>query len=109
MESIESRIPELKAMDVHAQELTTSLSSDPVCVAEALVDKKFIQHELLFKMLRDDTPTGRANILFEAVRKEMEAAPEKFTQFLEILSEQALIAKEVVESLQSTYQGEFSE
>ena len=109
MASIESRAPELKAIDAHAQELTTSLSADPVCVAEALAGKRFIQSEvLLIKMLRDDTPTVRAAILVEAVRKEIGLAPDKFSQFLEILSE-VTCAKGVTESLRSTYQSEYNE
>ena len=105
MSSIES--PELKTMNAHSQELTTALSSDPVCVAGALIDKKFIQDRVMLEMLtKGDTPTRKATILVESVRKEIEATPEKLTQFLEILSEQSC-AKEVVESLHSTYQSEF--
>ena len=107
MSSIES--PELKTVDAHSQELTTALSTDPVCVAAALVNKKFIKDGVMLEMLtKGDTPTKKATILIEAVRKEIEAAPEKFTQFLEILSEQNC-AKEVVESLRSTYKSEFGE
>ena len=105
MSSIES--PELKTVDAHSQELTTALSSDPVCVAGALIDKKFIQDGVMLEMLtKGDTPTKKASILAEAVRKEIETAPEKLTQFLDILSEQTC-AKEVVESLRSTYKSEF--
>ena len=108
MSSIES--PELKTMNAHSQELTTVLSSDPVCVARALIDKKFIQEKVVHEVITGrNTRTGRARkatILVESVRKEIEAAPEKLTQFLEILSEQSY-AKEVVESLHSTYQSEF--
>ena len=99
--------PEMKTMITHSDELTTSLSTDPVCVAGALVGKKFIQNEVLLKMLGNDTPTGKAVILVEAVRKEIEMTPDKFSEFLEILSEQSW-AKGIVESLRSTYQSEFS-
>ena len=61
---------------------------------------------MLEMLTKGDTPTERAIILVEAVRKEIEAAPEKLTQFLAVLSEQTC-AKEVVESLRSTYQSEF--
>ena len=106
MSSIES--PELKTVDAHSQELTTALSSDPVCVAGALIGKKFIQDGVLLEMLtKGDTPTKKATILIEAVRREIEAAPEKLTQFLEILSDQ-VCAKEVVKSLRSTYQSELT-
>ena len=105
MSSVES--PELKTVDAHSQELTTALSSDPVYVAGALISKKFIQDGVMLEMLtKGDMPTKKATILVESVRKEIEATPEKFTQFLEILSEQSC-AKEVVESLRSTYQSEF--
>ena len=106
MSSIES--PELKTVDAHSQELTTALSSDPLCVAAALISRKFVQDEVMLEMLtKGETPTRKATILVEAVRKEIESAPEKLTQFLEILSEQTC-AKEVVESLRLTYQSEFS-
>ena len=97
--------PEMKAMIAHSQDLTTSLSTDTAWVARALFGKKFIQNEVLLKMLSDDTPTGKAAILVEAVRNEIEIAPEMFTEFLEILSEQSW-TKEVVESLHSTYKSE---
>ena len=107
MASIES--PELKTVDAHSQKLAMALSSDPVCVAGALVSKKFVQDGVLREMFTGgDTPTEKATILVEAVRKEIEADPERLTQFLEILSEQTC-AKEVVESLQSTYESEFNE
>ena len=93
-------------MNAHFQELTTSLSTDTAWVARVLVGKSFIQNEVLLEMLSDDTPTGKAAILVEAVRNEIEIAPEMFTEFLEILSEQSW-AKEVVESLRSTYKSEF--
>ena len=104
MSSIES--PELKTVDAHSQELTTALSTDPVCVAGALIAKKIIQGGVLLEMYKVDTPAEQTTILIESVRKEIETAPEKLTQFLDILSEQ-MCAKEVVESLQSTYESEF--
>ena len=104
--SIES--PELKTVDAYSQKLTMALSSDPVCVAGALLSKKFIQDGVLLQMFTGgDTPTEKAAILVEAVRKEVEADPERLIQFLEILSEQTC-AKEIVESLQSTYEREFN-
>ena len=108
MSSIES--PELKTVEAHSQELTTALSSDPVSVARALIAKKFIQERVLNEVFIGHNVRARkakkATILVEAVRNEIEAAPEKLTQFLEVLSEQSC-AKEVVESLRSTYQSEF--
>ena len=86
-------------MDAHSQELTVALSTDPLCVAGALVSKKFIQDGVLLQMFTGgDTPTRKATILVEAVKKEIETDPERLTQFLEILSEQTC-TKEIVESL----------
>ena len=51
------------------------------------------------------TSTEQATILIEAIRNKIELAPSKFTELLEILSE-VECAKEVVESLRSTYQSE---
>ena len=47
----------------------------------------------------------QVTILIEEVRNEIELAPSKFAELLEILSE-VECAKEVVESLRSTYQSE---
>ena len=51
------------------------------------------------------TSTEQATILIEALRNEIELAPSKFTELLDILSEVAC-TKEIVESLRSTYQSE---
>ena len=53
------------------------------------------------------TSTEKATILIEAVTNKIGLAPSKFTELLEILSEMAC-AKEVVESLRSTYQSELT-
>ena len=53
------------------------------------------------------TPTEKAAILIEAMRNKVELAPSKFPELLEILSEQTC-AKEVVESLRSTYKSELA-
>ena len=98
---------ELKTVAAHSQELTAALSSDPIYAAGALIDKKFIQARVLLEMCGVSTPVGKATVLVESVRKEIESAPEKLIQFLEILSEVAC-AKEVVESLRSTYQSELA-
>jgi hypothetical protein len=99
--------PELKTVAAHYQHLITALSGDPTSAADALIDKKFIRFPVLLlrEMYKGDTPTGKATILVESVRKEIEAAPKRFIQFLEILSE-TTCAKELVDSLRSTYQSE---
>jgi hypothetical protein len=85
-----------------------ALSNEPVGVAGILVSKGFVSDETVSKMLVVSyTPTEKAAILIEAVRNKIELAPSKFTELLEILSEQ-VCAKEVVESLRSTYQSELT-
>ena len=96
MASLET--PEMKTIITHTQELTTVLSSDPDLIAGALLSTKFIQDDSMLKILSGETPAGKAAILVEAVRNEIEVAPEKFSEFLDILSEQSW-TKEVVESI----------
>ena len=98
--------PEVKTMFTHTDELTKSLTTHTVCIAGSLIGKNVIQKEVLFRMLKDDTPTGEASILIEAVTSEIELAPEKFIEFLGALSEHPW-AKDIVDCLHSTYQGEF--
>ena len=82
------------------------MSKEPVGVARILLGKGFISGEIMSKV-ELDTPTEKATILIEAVKNKIELAPSKFTELLEILSEVAC-AKEVVESLRSTYQSELT-
>jgi hypothetical protein len=85
-----------------------ALSNEPLGVAGSLLSKGFISGEIMAKVLIISyTPTEKAAILIEAVRNKIELAPSKFTELLEILSEVAC-AKEVVESLRSTYQSELA-
>jgi hypothetical protein len=85
-----------------------ALSNEPVGVAGILVSKGFVSDETMSKMLVVSyTPTEKAAILIDAVRKKIELAPSTFTELLEILSEQ-VCTKEVVESLRSTYQSELT-
>ena len=100
--------PEVKSILIQTHDLTTALSNDSLGVAGILLGKELICTEVYSKMFIDAyTPTKRAAILVEAVRNKIELAPTKFTQLLEILSEQTC-AKEVVESLRSTYQSELT-
>ena len=98
--------PEVKAIMIRTHDLVLALSHEPVGVAGILLGKGFISAEIIMKVLvTSHTSTEKATILIEAVRNEIELAPSKFTELLEILSEVAC-AKEVVESLHSTYQSE---
>ena len=99
--------PEVKSILKQTHDLTTVLSNDPLGVAGRLLSKELICEEEHSKMLvHDYTPAEKAAILVRAVRNTIEIAPDKFQCFLEILSEQQVCAKEVVERLRSTYQSE---
>ena len=98
--------PEVNAITIRTHDLMLALSNEPVGVAGILLGKGFISAEIMSQMLvTSHTLTEKATILIEAVRNEIELAPLKFTELLEILSE-VECAKEVVESLRSTYQSE---
>ena len=98
--------PELNAITIRTPDLMLALSNEPVGVAGLLLSKGFLSGEIMLKMLiLSYTPTEKATILIEAIRNEIELDPSKFTELLEILSE-VEFAKEVVESLRSTYQSE---
>ena len=100
--------PEVKAIMIRTHELTTALSNEPVGVAGMLLGKELISSEVYSKVLVPTlSPIEKAAIMVESARKVVETAPEKLTVFLEILSEQ-ICAKEVVESLRSTYQSELT-
>ena len=106
-ETVEAKMASLDmpAVITHIEELIVMFSSDPELIAGALFSTNFIQDDVLLKMSSEDTPTGKAAILFEAVTKEIEMAPEKLTEFHEIISENAI---DIADGLLSTYQGEFS-
>ena len=98
--------PEVKSILKQIPDLTTTLSNDPLGVAGILLSKELICEEVYSEMLIDSyTPAKKAAILVRAVRNTIEIAPAKF---LEILSEQQVCAKEVVERLRSTYQSELT-
>ena len=98
--------PEVKSILMRTHDLTTALSNDSLGVAGILLGKELISREVYSKMLLQSyTPAEKAAILVEAVTNTIEMAPVKFSDFLKILSEQ-VCAKEVVGSLQSTYQSE---
>ena len=96
--------PEVNAIMIRTHDLMLALSNEPLGVAGILLGKRFISREIMSKMLVVSyTSTEKAIILIEAVRNTIELAPSKFMELLEILSED-MCAKEVVESLRSTYQ-----
>ena len=105
MASLES--PTMKTLIANTQELIALLSSDPELIAGTLLSTNFIQGDVLVKVFGDDTPTGQAAIMFEAVVNEIEKAPEKLFEFLGILTEH-LSATKVVDSLYATYESEFT-
>ena len=95
-------------MTTHSEELIMMfVANDPELITGVLFSTGFIQDDALLKLAGDDTPNGKAALLVEAVRKEIELAPKKFTEFLEILSENFLPV-DVVDGLLATYQCEFS-
>ena len=100
--------PEIKSILIRTHDLMTALSNEPLGVAGILLSKGFISGEIMSKMLVVSyTQIEKATILIEAVRNKIELAPSRFPELLEILSE-VTCAKEVVESLQSTYQSELT-
>ena len=100
--------PEVNSILIRTHDLMIALSSEPVGVAGILLGKGFISTEIMSKMLVVSyTSTEKAAILVEAVRNKVHLSSSRFAELLEILSEQAC-AKEVVESLRSTYQSEFT-
>ena len=85
-----------------------ALLKEPVGVAEILLSKGFISGEIMSKMLIVSyTPILKVLILIDAVTNKIKESPSKFTEFLEVLSK-VTCAKEVVESLCSTYQSELT-
>ena len=99
--------PAVTTIVTHAEELTMMFSSDPELIAGVLFSTSLVQDDVLLKMSSDDTPAGKAAILVEAVKKGLEIAPERFTEFLKIISENAIVYIDIVDGLLLTYQGEF--
>ena len=98
--------PEVNAITIRTHDFMLALSNEPVGVAGILLGKGFISNEVMSKMLVVSyTSTEKAAILIEAMRNKIELAPSKFAELLEVLSE-VECAKEVVDSLRSTYQSE---
>ena len=108
MASNASRAPEVKSIIKRTPDLTTALSNEPLGIANILLSKELISTEVYSQvLLHTYTPTEKAAIMVESARKMVETAPSKFTELLEILSEN-ICGKKVVESLRSTYQSELN-
>ena len=100
--------PEIQSILIRTHDLTTALSNEPLGVAGILLGKRLISRDVWSKMLLHSyTPAEKAAVLVEAVTNSIDIAPSKFPEFLEILSE-VTCAKEVVESLRTTYQCELT-
>ena len=100
--------PEVKSILIRTPDLMAAWSNEPLGVAGILLSKGFISGEIMSKMLIVSyTPVEKATILIEAVRNRIDVSPAKFTELLEILSEQ-ICAREVAEGLRSTYQSELT-
>ena len=100
--------PEVKSILIRTHNLTTALANEPLGVAGILLSKELISRDVWSKMLLHSyTPAEKAAILVETVTNSIEITPSKFPDLLEILSE-VTCAKEVVESLRSTYQSELT-
>ena len=100
--------PEVKSILIRTHDLMVALSNEPLSVAGILLGRGFISDEIMSKMLIVSyTPAEKATILIEAVRNKIDLSPSKFTELLEILSEQTC-AKDVAEILRSTYQSELT-
>ena len=80
-----------------------SVVRDPLGVAGKMLNKGLIFGEVYSKMFTTYIPAYKAAIVITAVTKTIERSPAKFDDFLDILSEQ-ICAREVVDSLQSTYE-----
>ena len=100
--------PEVESILIRTHDLMAALSNEPLSVAGILLSKGFISSEIMSEILVVSyTPTEKATILIETVRNKIEVAPTKFPELLEILSDRTC-AKQVVESLRSTYKGELT-
>ena len=102
-------LPEVKSILKLTPDLTTALADEPLGVAGILLSKDLISSEVYSKILiQTYTPTEKAAIMLESTRKVVEIAPEKFSEFVEVLSDCDQTCAEVAERLRSTYQSELT-
>ena len=99
-----SQSPEWFAfVDCHVN-LTKALASDILSISGLLFAKKIISSETQEKMLlSSSTETEKANILVGAVRSAAESSPQKFQDFIEVLSGQPM-TEDVAKLLASSYE-----
>ena len=99
--------PEMKTtlpLSVFFDEFTMrELSTDPPCIADALVGKNFLQRDVLSTILSHTGKEAQATCLVEAVTSEIKRGQMKFAEFLKVLSELSS-TKHIAEHLCSTYQ-----
>ena len=99
--------PEMKTtlpLSVRFDEFTIrELSTDPLCIAEALVGKNFLQRDVLNTVLSHTGKEAQATCLVEAVTNEIKIGPMKFAEFLKVLSELSS-TKHIAKHMYSTYQ-----
>ena len=83
----------------HNDKLITALSADPLGIAGILLAKGLIPENAAAQMQLCSTPHEKANILITVIRQRVRVAPQRFQEFVGILSEQTW-TKDIVEILQ---------
>ena len=83
----------------HNDKLITVLSADPLGIAGILLAKGLIPENTAAQMQLRSTPHEKATILVTIIRQRVKVAPQRFQEFVGILSEQAW-TKDIVEILQ---------
>ena len=84
------------------------LSSDPICITKALICKNFLRRDALSTISSHNGKEAQAICLVDAVTNEIKKAPVKFSEFLEVLSEQ-FWSKHIADHLNSIHQYQFSD
>ena len=100
-----SQSPEWFAMVECHVKLTSALASDLLNISGLLFAKKIISSEIHQKMLLSSTTAmEKANCLMGAVRSAAESSPQKFRDFIDVLSREQMtedVAKELASSYES--------
>ena len=99
-----SQSPEWFAMiECHAK-LTSALASDIVKISGLLLSKQIISSAIQEKMLLSSfTEMEKASFLMGAVRLAAESSPQKFQDFIEVLSREQM-TEDVAKMLASSYE-----
>lgn len=88
--------------------LITALSVDPLSIVNTLVAKKFLPPKASDEVLLPSyTPHEKATRVVNAIRAVIKVNAERFHEFIRILSNEPW-TKDIVEILQSAYQGRFN-